>query len=633
MVDYNLISIWSLTFALLFVAIWFSKRDKKIILRKKAESVHPLNIKLYHVLQRFSYSRSLVLRYQYSLKQLTGLREEKLFDQTGNFFRKILLIFFLVLAILLFVTTNPVYLAMYLFVTLVLLEVFIDYTLVKRHNQLLKGQILFNELVRQKYYEQGTVEEAIYEACQEFPDKESPMLIQGEYLYDVLMESNVEEAVQIYNHQAPNKYLKMLLNLCYITAEYGDSQENGQSIFMSSLSHLTNEIRVEEMKREKLNYSLKSLHFIAVLPLLCMLPLQNWASTNFEPLRIFYQSRWGKFTEVIMFCLILSVVMVLRKIQNIGIFSEIGSPNRREHTIAKDKRKIRLISFVIGLFIIFFINWQEYQRISETSVMEDSLLPHNALPEKREAISEKEKEWLAALPKNIGKSQAKTMLADKVGQASELAHLNAKAMDAYITKLYEKYKQLQRPWLESWQILVLAVISYLLGYGYLISDLFVKTVKEMEREDEVAGYRSILLMLMYHSRMGMEEILTWLNMFSNYYQERFERCLNNFSMGVEEAFAELKVEKQADFQTLILQLEAASNDLSLQQAFDDLVHEKTYYLERRKEVNNQMIKKRLAMGEMIGFLPAYGLILLYLIVPMIYSGIHSLNQFYQGMSF
>lgn len=100
-------------------------------------------------------------------------------------------------------------------------------------------------------------------------------------------------------------------------------------------------------------------------------------------------------------------------------------------------------------------------------------------------------------------------------------------------------------------------------------------------------------------------------------------------MGTEEAFAELKKEKQNDFQTMVLQLEAASRDLSLKQAFDDLVHEKAYYLERRKEINQQMIAKRLAMGELIGFLPAYALIVLYLIVPMVYSGMESLKQFYQ----
>ncbi|RRD94567.1 hypothetical protein EII17_07220 [Clostridiales bacterium COT073_COT-073] len=626
-----LVGIWSLTLALLVIAIWYSQRTKKIKIRKKAEFVYPSNLRLYYFLLRFSYTRSLVLRCQYSLKQLTRLREEKLFNQVGDFFRKLILCFFLILGGLLLITGNIVYLGMYLFVTLVLLEVVIDYILVKRHNRLLKGQILFNELVRQKYHEQGTVEEAIYEACQEFPDKDSPMLIQGEYLYEVLLESNVEEAVQIYNQQAPNKYLKMLLNLCYITAEYGDGQKNGQSVFMNSLSHLTNELRVEEMKRERLNYSLKSLHVIAVLPLLWMLPLQNWATTNFEPLRIFYQSRWGKISEITMFCLILSAVMLLRKIQNIGILAEPTAKQKTAVQLADNKRKIRIFSFGIGLLLVLTVNWQEHRYLEEHSVLENGLLFIENSQEYQRLWRQKEKEWLSKLNPEMSKTEALTFLREQAGQLPELDRFQPHHPDFYVQRLYDKYLQLQKPWLGLEQVLILAVLAFALGYSYRLSDWLVRAVREAEREDEVAGYRSILLMLMYHSRLGTEEILTWLNMFSDYYTEQFERCLNNLTMGTEAAFAELKTAKHSDFQTLVLQLEAASKDLSLQQAFDDLAHEKAYYLEKRKEINRQMIVKRLVMGEIIGFLPAYALILLYLIIPMIYSGMASLNQFYQGI--
>lgn len=629
--DYYLVSIWSLTLAMFLLAVLYSRRKKRLRIEVKKTDIHPWNISLYHFLLRFTYSRSLVLRYQYSLKQLTRLRDEDLFNRTGDFFRKLILAFLLILCLLLFITQSIIHLGVYLFVTLVLLEVFMDYILVKRHNQLLKGQILFDELVRQKYHEQGTVEEAVYEACQEFVDKSSPMLIQGEYIYDVLMESNVEEAVQIYNQQAPNKYLKMLLNLCFITAEYGDSQENGQSIFMNSLSHLTNELRVEEMKRDRLNYSLKSLHFIAIIPLMCMLPLQKWASSNFEPLRIFYESRWGKLVEITMFFIILAVVMILRKIQNIGILADIKIEPRPKLDLAKRKRRIRLFSFALGILIIFIINRQEHDRLLESSVLETGMMYADGNQEYRQILRQKEKEWLQNLPNHISKAQAIPLLLDQAKRLSELGHLQGRGLTLYVERLYQKHQALHRGWIEIWQIGIVFLISFGLGYWYLLSGLLVKTVREMEREDEVAGYRSILLMLMYHSRMGMEEILSWLNMFAHYYEERFDRCLNSFSMGVEEAFAELKKENQADFQNLVFQLEAASKDLSLQQAFDDLVHEKVYYLEKRKEVNRQMISKRLAMGEILGFLPAYSLILLYLIIPMVYSGIDSLNQFYQGM--
>lgn len=623
-----LISIWSAAFLLLLVALWFQGRSRKVRLHKKIDGIHPFNLKLYHLLLRFSYTRAVALKYQYSLKQLSRLREEALYHAVGNFFRRLLLVFCVVLSIILVMTQNILYIGMYVFVTGVLLEVFVDYILVKRHNQLLKGQILFDELVRQKYYEQGTVEEAIYEACQEFPDKESPMLIQGEYLYDVLMESNVEEAVQIYNQHAPNKYLKMLLNLCYITSEYGDSKENGQSVFMNSLSHLTNEIRVEEMKRERLNYSLKSLHLIAILPLLCMLPLQNWASHNFQPLQVFYAGSYGKAIEVVMFCIILFAVMILRKIQNVGIISELRRERQRKTEILQKRRRARFFYFLLGIGIVMFINVQESQRLRRTSVLEDSAL---YVPEDKnwERIREKEMEWIDAVPKGAEQEAVIALFSQRMAYQPELSHLQGKMAEQYTEKLYRKYRNLQKPWMGVWQILGIAGIAFLMGYWQVVTEKMVKRVREMEREDEVAGYRSILLMLMHHQRLGMEDILGWLNMFADYYENVFERCLNHFSMGTEEAFAELKKEKQNDFQTMVLQLEAASRDLSLKQAFDDLVHEKAYYLERRKEINQQMIAKRLAMGELIGFLPAYALIVLYLIVPMVYSGMESLQQFYQ----
>lgn len=543
-----LISIWVAFLGMLALAIWFQKRARKIGRNRKKETIQPFNLKVEVLLKRAFYFRSLILRYEHSLKQLTRLGEEERRSRAGDFFRKTVLLFLAIFAVLALLKVDSLYFIVYALTATILLEVFLDYILVKRHNALLTGQIQFNELVRQKYHEQGMIEEAIYEACQEFPEKENPMLIQGELIYDVLTESNVEEAVQLYNHRAPNKYLKMLLNLCYITAEYGDSLDNGQSVFMKSLSHLTNEIRVEEMKRSRLNYSLKSLHFIVILPLLFMKPLQNWSVQSFEPLKIFYQSRWGRLTEFFMFFLILSVAMVLRKIQNIGILPEENLTLKSRKQLFYRKWRVRKITFLFGIACLTIWQWREI---------------------------------------------------------------------SYFIPL--------------WQVFFVFLFAWLMGYEEAVARFFVERVKEMEREDEVAGYRSILLMLMYHSRMGMEEILSWLSMFSDYYRERFSRCINQFTMGTEIAFAELKKESQPDFQSLVFQLEAASGDLSLQQAFDDLVHEKAYYLERRKEINRQMVEKRLAMGQIIGFLPAYALIIFYLIIPMIYSGMQSMNQFYQSI--
>lgn len=626
-----ILSIWVATFSLFMVALVYSMKGRIRKKKKKKEEIfHPFNVKIYFFLLRFRYTRSLVLRYQYSLKQLTKLREERLYHETGNFFRKLLWIVVLIFACVLAYTQNPIYLFMYVLVVLALLESLIDYVLVRQHNQLLEGQILFNELVRQKYYEQGTVEEALYEACREFPEKEHAMLIQGEYLYDILMESNPEEAVHRYNQAAPNQYLKMLLNLCFITAEYGDSQEKGQSVFMNSLSYLTNEIRVEQMKRQQLNYSLKSINLIAVLPLFFMLPLQEWASKNFQPLQFFYAGRWGKMAEIAMCLIIILAVMLLRKIQNIGVSFESGKRDINSQGRIHKRNKLRRIAFILGIGILLMIHWQERSRIINTSAMENILQKVEDDNVNRNMV-ESEQEWITAIRGMSDEEQARLYLTEKIKYQPELAFLQGKAIDLYAAKIYEKAILLQEPWLTWQQVFFVFALAFLVGYWHYLEEFLTGKVREMEREDEVASFRSILLMLMHHNRLGMEDVLSWLSLFANYYAENFERCLNNYSLGTEEAFAELKKAKQPDFQTLVLQLETASKDLSLQQAFDDLIHEKAYYLEKRKEINRQMIAKRLALGEIVGFIPAYALIVLYLIIPMIYSGMESLNQFYRMM--
>ena len=74
-----------------------------------------------------------------------------------------------------------------------------------------------------------------------------------------------------------------------------------------------------------------------------------------------------------MFCLILSVIMILRKIQNIGIIAEERQERRREMEIPLRKRRIRLISFGVGLVLILLINRQEHNLIRQTSVLENTM--------------------------------------------------------------------------------------------------------------------------------------------------------------------------------------------------------------------------------------------------------------------
>ena len=58
----------------------------------------------------------------------------------------------------------------------------------------------------------------------------------------------------------------------------------------------------------------------------------------------------------------------------------------------------------------------------------------------------------------------------------------------------------------------------------------------------------------------------------------------------------------------------------------------TYNREARKENNERIVERRKNLGNIIGFLPIYALIILYLVIPMIVSGMDSISAFYRQLS-
>jgi hypothetical protein len=73
----------------------------------------------------------------------------------------------------------------------------------------------------------------------------------------------------------------------------------------------------------------------------------------------------------------------------------------------------------------------------------------------------------------------------------------------------------------------------------------------------------------------------------------------------------------------------AISDLDVAKAFEELEDEMNFNRETRKESNERIVEKKKNLGNMLGFLPVYALILLYLIIPMLVTGMNSISVFYK----
>ena len=184
-------------------------------------------------------------------------------------------------------------------------------------------------------------------------------------------------------------------------------------------------------------------------------------------------------------------------------------------------------------------------------------------------------------------------------------------------------------WLEVLGAILICMISYNVPTLLL---KFQKKMRQLEMEDEVMQFQTIILMLMRIERVNVEIILEWLERYSNIFKDPLSKCINNYEAGAWEALEAMKDEvTYQDFIRIIESLQAAVEKIPIKDAFDELDTERDYYQAKRKESNDRLISKKGMIGKGIGFAPMVFLFVGYLIVPLVFIGLTSMTTSFSTM--
>ncbi|MFQ8987880.1 MAG: hypothetical protein ACLR6T_04255, partial [Intestinibacter sp.] len=168
----------------------------------------------------------------------------------------------------------------------------------KLDNKLLREQIDFFSEIRHAYHEFNMVEEAIYQVAQD--DDKPEMSRQAEKIYEVLISDDPESELEKYYDIAPNSYLKEFAGISYLTKEFGDRKIDNSSLYLKNLNNITQEMQLEILKRDKLDYTFQSLAVIAILPMLAIEPIKNWAVSQFSFTQSFYNGKTGMIVQILL---------------------------------------------------------------------------------------------------------------------------------------------------------------------------------------------------------------------------------------------------------------------------------------------------------------------------------------------
>ena len=572
------------------------------------------------------------------------------------------------------IITSSNYLLMFivLIFELFMIDTLIDGFVDKIDDNLLKQQLQFFSEIRHAYHEFNMVEEAIYQVSQ---DDELDISRQGEKIYEILISDDPETELEKYYDVAPNSYLKEFAGISYLTKEFGDRKVDGASLYLKNVDNITQELQLEILKRDKLNYVFQSLSFISIAPVVLIEPLKNWAISNFSFVKSWYLGKSGMIVQILILVLTMISYILVRKLKDNGSINmkTRNTENPWQQKLyknpiikrfvdlfipkdgTKERRKLKelmknaathlkiewlyvnRLTYTILVFIVSIFIFAQLHNIAIDYIYTEPTTDYNLISlsdkEEQEAmeITEQDNTFLDRFRGNM--DVTKEQLQTAVERSDYYESATEEEIKTAVDRIYEKLQVVNSEYLKWFEIL-LAFVFAIVGYMAPIWVLYFQAkMRQLEMEDEVMQFQTIILMLMRIERVNVEIILEWLERYANIFKEPISRCVNNYEAGAWEALEEMK--EEISYQPLVQiieSLQAAVEKIPIKDAFDELDSERDYYREKRKESNERLISRKAMIGRFIGFAPMVTMFVGYLIIPLVFIGLTSMSSSFGAMS-
>ncbi|HBU82974.1 MAG TPA: hypothetical protein DEF35_15230 [Paenibacillus sp.] len=523
--------------------------------------------------------------------------------------------------------------------------------------------------VRHRYHQHGMVEEALYEAAEAGKGEAAEQVL---LIYEALTSPDPNEALERYYEIAPNRFLKGFAGISYMVMEFGDKDRAQGSIYLKGLGNLTQEIHLEILRRDKLDYLLKGLNIIALAPVLFTAPIERWARGSFPTMDEFYRSKIGFVTKISIYVIIILAYLLLQRLQQYDetryrtgrkhsridqflykqtfirkvamlFAAKPGSTNysqtvrlmRESSSELKYEwlaiRRLMLFAscFVLTIGCVFLLHQVERSHILHDPVRDDRMFGAMGEAELKQA-TEKTSLDQAVLESIEMKRGATYDEVSNALQSMNPVQLDHDTQNETIARILQKLEVYNKQYLHWWE-LIIAMMTGIAGYHMPIwLMLFQRKMRSMDMKHEIYQFQTVISILREMDRMSVEEMLEWLNRFAVIFKRPLQKCLLHFEHGPEHALEQLKEEAGLpEFQRLVEKLQLALGKISIREAFDDLDSMMAFYFEQRKQEYTKMIDIKASWGRMIGFTPMYALIFLYLVIPLVGMSFLQMNIYYE----
>ncbi|MFW5435624.1 GTPase SAR1 [Paenibacillus apiarius] len=532
-----------------------------------------------------------------------------------------------------------------------------DYVIQRAEFKLLKKTAAAFTDVRHAYHRHRMVDAALEEAL----ESADPMIeLHLQRLIVMVHDSEPEAALASYEEAAPNRYFKLFAGLSRLVAEYGDPRQKEGSSYLQGISMIVREMQLELVMRSKLEYLLRGLKAIAVIPILFTDPLEQWAKSYFPAMEWFYKSKLGWLLQLTVF---LTVIVCHRLLQQLqwrhksfnsrlqrrwtlhlweckGMRCLLGRWLSRCNPVQLRKMQRLLdeanegmpleyfygrrllsacVTVVTGFVLLFMLQWQSTQW--SWHQLQERIVPFGLTAENAKRSMN-----------NSSIDSRNLLVTDKWNSFSHSRRSdgNEHRRNEASSAIAQYTAQLHNAHVKWWEFAI-AILAGIAAYHFPVLMLHIRIrLQHIDMRTELSQFQSLTLLLRAFDRMTAEQVVEWMCRSSMFFRQALRTCAMNWESGPETALRQLKSDvPYPDFVRFAEKLELAHDLIPLQQAFDDVEQDWIYEQEMMKQYYEKSIEMKAGWGQWFGFAPMYALIFLYLVVPLVWMSAEQMRSSFE----
>ncbi|MEG2983584.1 MAG: hypothetical protein RR835_02710 [Peptostreptococcaceae bacterium] len=511
----------------------------------------------------------------------------------------------------------------------------------------LEALIEFIRDIKHKYHEVNNIDESFIYG----KEKADPCMINHskKMIKAIEDESQLEE----YNKECLNKHFKIVAQCSFLTKEFGDKKVDNKSLFVKNSNYIIEEIKSEIFKRDNLKYGLKALATLSVIPIFFIPPIESFMMKNFPQSEMFYQSSLGVVSRILILIIAFLGFVTIKKLETINSYNpNTVKESKWEDRLLKIKFIRKLVNYIkpkkdtikyhktikliqdsgsfikfewiyvrkiISCLLAFILLIGLFITIHKTNI--DSILKNSSYKFRTEVVT------IDGIQQDISKHDEEILkevnpkdedVINKVtNKLKEQGITDSKILKESAERIMNKLEAMDNEYLRWYEILATILLSYLASYIPLLILKTQKVLRTVDMQDEVFQFDTIILLLMNHSNVSVEMTLEWMERFSNVFKAPIKECLTNIQGGVVESLENMKGKILYKPLERIIDNLIISDNISIAKAFDSLETERDFYKDERKEENRRLVDERVEWGGIIGLIPFYVTLGLYLAIPMV----------------